>query len=148
MNAIAHEKAAGAPTPAAKEDRGDTNNDDQCLILPAITGIVTLALLITGWTAHEYGYTGTALLCIASAAALQIALECRDRRTRVGQPARMVAPMVRTHGHRRGRMGTASSRHLASRNTRPLREPVDGVVQPGALASFDRRYAHISKERS
>lgn len=137
-------KATGAATPVAQKDRSDTNVSDPWFIVPAAT--VTIGFLLAGWTAREYGYTGTAVIFIAAAAVIQLVLELRDRRARTGHPARMVAPVARPHGHRRGGTGADHGRRLASRHTRPLCEPVDRRIQPGAVPSVDRRHAHITKE--
>lgn len=141
VNTTTTKKATGAATPMAQKDRTQTNDHDRELILPAITGIVTLALLLTGWSAYEYEHLPPAIALLALAAAIQIALECCDRHSRTGRPARVVASVARLHGRRRGRKETTRGRHLASRITRPVREPVHSRIQQGTGASVDRRNA-------
>lgn len=110
-----NEKAAGVGAPTARKDRTSSYDHDHDLILPATTGIVTLALLIAGWTAYEYGRLLPALALLALAAGIQAGMGRLDRM----EPAHDPSPT--RMGTTTGRPARAVGPHLLDRRRHPAR---------------------------
>lgn len=125
-------KAAGVGAPTARKDRTSRYDHDHDLILPAITGIVTLVLLVLAYRATCMGNAIDAIIYITAAAAAVHHM----------RPLGMEG-MERTHGD-----GDDAGRRMAPRHARSLRQSVHRRIQPGTCTRPVRRNENTATVRT